>query len=532
LKIRRWFFLVLGSILIIGPGTQILAQERILGVVPQGAPSDLARQWQPIINYLRDSAGIHVRFATAPTITRFEQRVLKGEYDFVYMNPLLYVRVQKELGYRALVRRKNPLRGILVAKKGTVKNLADLNGAMIAFPSPTAFGATLLTRAELDKNKIKYHVSYVGTHQSGYQSVIVGRNTAAGGVMRTFLLLPESLRSRLEILLRTKPVTGHVIAAKAGIPLPESRQLARALENLQTSEIGRGLLEQLKVDAFVAVRPTDFTSIKRMSFPATRKINMVKLLVIPRLNQVDTAKQMNPMVSYIRQQLELELELKTYPTMGDFDQAIAKVPGPAVINANPLQAIKLSRRGYRVIAQQTPVKSPEGMRGLILVAKNSPYKTLADLKNKRIAFGGNRNAFFASIVPRVLLAKAGLHGQYEDVSKPGPVSDVVRRLYNGDIDAAGAGSLAVNSQLLKDKYHIDEMRVLAKSEPMPGLAWLVSKDIPNDMVDELRDVLLNFGPESPGHRVMTSAGIASVRPASITTYTVVERYIQEEAKLK
>ena len=532
MKIRWWFFLVLVNALFAGPASLAHAQERVLGVVPQGAPSDLAVQWQPLIKYLQDTTGIRLRFSTAPTITRFEQRVLAGDYDFVYMNALLYVRAQKQQGYRALVKRSNPLRGILVVKKGSVNKLSDLNGSTIAFPSPTALGATLLARAELDRNKIKYHVSYVGTHESGYQSVLVGRYAAAGGVMRTFSLLPAASQSELDILFKSKPVTGHVLAVKSRIPREESRRMARALESLQNSQAGRDLLKQLRVDRFVVARPGDFASIKKMSFPTTRKINKLKVLVIPRLNEADTRKQMNPMISYIRQQLELELELKTFTTMGEFDRAISEVSGPALINANPLQAINLGKRGYRVIAQQTPFGSPDGMRGLILVAKDSPYKSLADLKNKRIAFGGNRNAFFASIVPRVLLSRNGLDGKYTDASRPGPVSDVVKRLHDGDIDAAGTGSMAINSQLLKDKYKVDEMRVLARSEPMPGLAWLVSKQLPQDMVDELQDVLLNFGPESPGHRVMNSAGIASLKAASLKTYAPVERYIREGAKLK
>ena len=532
MKIRWWFFPVLAGVLFAGPASLAHAQERVLGVVPQGAPSDLAVQWQPLIKYLQNTTGISLRFSTAPTITRFEQRVLEGDYDYVYMNALLYVRAKEQLGYRALVRRENPLRGILVVKKGTINKLSDLKGATIAFPSPTALGATLLPRAELDRRKIKYHVSYVGTHESGYQSVLVGRYAAAGGVMRTFSLLPATSQSELQVLFKSKPVTGHVVAVNPRIPHKEYIRLARALESLHSSQDGRDLLNQLRVDKFVVAKPGDFASIKKMSFPATRKINKLKLLVIPRLSEVDTRKQMNPMISYIRQQLELELTLETFPTMGAFDRAIYEVSGPALINANPLQAINLSKRGYRVIAQQTPFGSPDGMRGLILVAKDSPYKSLADLKNKRIAFGGNRNAFFASVVPRVMLSRHGLDGKYIDASRPGPVSDVIQRLHNGEIDAAGTGSMAINSQLLKEKYKVDEMRVLARSDPMPGLAWLVSKDLPQDMVDELQDVLLNFGPESPGHRVMNSAGIASLKAASIKTYAPVERYIREGAKLK
>ena len=510
----------------------VVAQERILGVVPQGAPYALASQWQPVVHHLKKSLNNDFRFATASSITRFEQRVLKGDYDYVYVNPLLFLHAEKVAGYRALVRRKNPLRGILVVSKNDNVTLDSLKGSTIAFPSPAALGATILTRAELKRRNIPHQVSYVGTHESGYQGVAVGRYRAAGGVRRTFDLLPDSVRAKLRILMEMKPINGHVIAVHPRVPRAEADKIRRTLVSLHKGEHGAEIMQNLKVGRFVSSMKSDFIALKKLSLPPLRDRSNIAFHVIPRLSAKNTAKQMNPLISYIGQQLELELKLHTYNTMGEFDTAIMKENGVAIINANPLQAIKLAKKGYRIIAQQTPVSSPKGMQGLILVAGNSRYRKLSDLENKRIAFGGNKNAFFASVVPRVLLARAGLHGKYIDASRSGPVSDVVRRLHEGEIDAAGTGAMATNSKLLIEKYGIDKMKVIATSEPMPGLAWLVSKKVPRDIADELRDLLVNFGPAAPGHSSMTSAGIAGLSPASISTYGPVRKYIQEAAHLK
>lgn len=528
--LRRWSIAVLAAFCWPGLASYSVAQERILGVVPQGAPTALAQQWQPLINHLQQTLGTEIRFATATTITRFEQQVLAGEYDYIYANPLLFMRASKKAGYRALVRRSNPLQGILVTAKQSPGTLADLNGATIAFPSPTALGATILLRNELKRRGIHHSVSYVGNHESGYQGVAVGRYPAAGGVLRTFNLLPEETRAKLTIRLKTPAVSGHVIAAHPRVPAAEFRRLQQSLLTLHRDHAS--LLENLKVDRFATSKKSDFQSLKKIALPPVRKTSKIAFHVIPRLNQEDTTRQMMPLISYIRQNLELELELRTYKDMTAFDQAIAQERGPSLINANPLQAIALNKLGHKIIAQQTPVSSPKGMHSVILVRKDSPYKSLTDLEGKRIAFGGNRNAFFASVVPRVLLARAGLHGKYIDASSPGSVADVVRRLKSGEIDAAGTGAMAINSEVLKAKYGIDEMPVLASSRPMPGLAWLVSSKIPPDVRDELRDVLVNFGPASPGHEAMTSAGIAGLKSATIDTYAQVREFIREESRLK
>lgn len=527
---RRYSGPALVAVCCLGISQFAVAQERVLGVVPQGAAHALAQQWQPLLNQLQKSVGQEIHFVTAPTITQFEQRVLKGEFDYAYVNPLLFVRARKQVGYRALVRRSDPLRGIVVTGKDAPAGISSLKDAIIAFPSPTALGATILTRAELDRRKIHYSVSYVGTHESGYQGVAIGRYRAAGGVRRTFELLPEETRKKLKIILETRPLPGHVIAVHPRISDSEANKVRAALLALDRDH--QPLLKALNVDHFVTSKPSDFRALNNLKLPPVRSVSRIAFHVIPRLGQQDTVRQMMPLISYIRQNLELELELKTYNTMTAFDKAIDKATGPALINANPLQAIRLAKKGYQIIAQQTPVSSPHGMRSVILVNKGSGIHKISDLKNKRVAFGGNRNAFFASVVPRVLLARNGLHGKYIDASKPGTVADVVRRLQDGEIDAAGTGAMAINSELLKAKYHIDEMPVLLSSEPMPGLAWLVSKNLPADVREELSSVLLHFGPSSPGHEAMTTAGIAGLKPATVRTYASVKKYIDEERRLR
>lgn len=76
--------------------------------------------------------------------------------------------------------------GILVAsKEGTINEVRDLNGKTIAFPAPNAFGASLMTRAELDRQKVKFQPLWAQTHTSAYLNVALGKADAAGGIMAT-----------------------------------------------------------------------------------------------------------------------------------------------------------------------------------------------------------------------------------------------------------------------------------------------------------------------------------------------------------
>jgi phosphonate transport system substrate-binding protein len=167
------------------------------------------------------------------------------------------------------------------------------------------------------------------------------------------------------------------------------------------------------------------------------------------------------------------------------------------------------------------------MRGVLLVRKDSPIQTLRDLAGKRIAFGGGRNAFFASVVPRALLARAGLSGRYTEVSVAGPVTAVLAQLRDGTIDAAGSGSQILANALVREQLGIEQLRVLAQSEPLPSLAWLAGPNLARDLREEIQGELLQFGAEAPGHAAMRAAGIERLAPADAQTYQVVAPYLAQ-----
>jgi phosphonate transport system substrate-binding protein len=508
------------------PGAQA-ASERTFAVVPQQAPTRLATHWQPLLDALSKRTGIHFHFVTAPNIAEFERRVLAGKYDYVYLNAVLYRDAHRKAGFRVLVRKKPDLHGIIVVRRDGPQSLGALRDQTIAFPAPHAFGATLLNRAELKKRHIDHRVAFLGTHESVYRAVAQGQFVAGGGVQRSFKVLPDAVRDQLRILYRSKAAPSHAIAAARSIYPDERRRVQTALLQIGNEPEGRKLLAALDIEGFRLNTASDTRRVRASGITRRARAQKMEFHVIPRLNRADTERQMEPLAAYFKQRLEIRIELHTYNNMAAFESAIYHENRPALVNANPLQAVRLVREGYSIIAQQVPVMSPEGMHSIILTREDSSIHALADLRGKRIAFGGGPTAFFASMVPRAMLQQAGLKGKYEDVSKPGPVSQAIARLRRGDIDAAGCGTLALHSEGLKRRYGVDRMRVIARSEAMPGLAWLVSPGVSPSVRVEIQHLLLGYDRRSPGHSALTAGGIAGLRPASRKDYAVVERYVRE-----
>jgi len=244
-----------------------------VGVVPQQAPSDLARAWLPILATISKASGCTFRFATAPTIPEFEQRVGKGDYDIAYMNPYHYTVFSAAPGYRAFAREKaRRLKGlIVVAKGGPIKDVADLAGREVAFPSPAAFAATIIPLAELKKAGIEVKPVYVASHDSVYLNVSRGFYPAGGGIVRTFNAIAPDVREKLEVLWESKEYAPHAFAALPALDPAVRDAFFNGMQSLEGNEQGKAMLDVLRFKGVEAAVDADWDPIRALNLQLLAK---------------------------------------------------------------------------------------------------------------------------------------------------------------------------------------------------------------------------------------------------------------------
>lgn len=227
--------------------TETLAREYTFGIVPQQSSAKIARLWGPLIKQLSDNTGLTLKLVTAKDIPTFESRLAKGEYDFAYMNPYHYTVYSHKPGYLALAKQKDKsIRGILVVRKDSdASTLADLAYSTLAFPSPAAFAASILTRAELSAASVPFSPRYVSSHDSVYLAVARGLVPAGGGVVRTFNNTDPEVRDQLRIFWKTPKFTPHAFATHPDVPSQDYEKLQAALASLDQTDAGKALLKAI-----------------------------------------------------------------------------------------------------------------------------------------------------------------------------------------------------------------------------------------------------------------------------------------------
>ena len=238
-----------------------------IAIVPQFTTVDIGMGWAPLLDRLHRETGVILQIRAAANIPEFEAEFLAGIPDLVFLNPYHMVMAAKAQGYRPLLRSSQPLEGILVASRsGTIKRLADLNGATLAFPAPNSFGASLYLRALLsEKEKISVTPVYVGTHQNVYRHVLLGDAQAGGGVQATLEREPAGVKRQLNELYRTPGSASHPLAAHPRVPKEVSDKIIRVLRRMALDPEGKKLLHRVGLsDAIPADYARDYAPLEKL----------------------------------------------------------------------------------------------------------------------------------------------------------------------------------------------------------------------------------------------------------------------------
>lgn len=218
-------------------------------VVPQLTAAKIYSTWSPLLQRMGQDAGLCFDLRVSATIPEFEQKFLKGEAEFVFMNPYHAVLAYQKKKYQPLLAdSEDLLTGILVVRTDSpIKHLDELKGKSVTFPAPNSFAASLLIRAELAKKKIDIHPVFVKTHSNVYRSVIGKDAVAGGGVNNTLDNEAPEVRQQLRVLYETTAYTPHPIATHPSVPSAVRERFSKAMLKLTQDEEGRKLLDGINL---------------------------------------------------------------------------------------------------------------------------------------------------------------------------------------------------------------------------------------------------------------------------------------------
>lgn len=142
-------------------------------------------------------------------------------------------------------------------------------------------------------------------------------------------------------------------------------------------------------------------------------------------------------------------------------------------------------------------------KSMIIVKKDSPIQTVADLKGKKIAYQ-NVTSSAGYVWPAALLMDNGLDPlkDVEPITVKGHDQGVLAVL-NGDVDAAGIFQDARNTVKKDYPKVFEDTRVLAFTEAIPNDTISVRSDMSKEWIEKLQKAFIEIGKDEEGHKIIS-----------------------------
>ncbi|SFF20251.1 phosphonate transport system substrate-binding protein [Paenibacillus catalpae] len=160
--------------------------------------------------------------------------------------------------------------------------------------------------------------------------------------------------------------------------------------------------------------------------------------------------------------------------------------------------VAVDRANVEPVAEISIPAMANAPASVILVKKDSPIQTLADLKGKTFGFVDPVSTTGHLLPKSILAEQLDLtpeeieQGFFKDVQFAGGHDKAVLGLLRGQYDAIGTASMMPAMLEAKGIIEKDSYRTIGESQPLPGTAIGIRKDLPEDFKASVKEFLLSY----------------------------------------
>lgn len=239
--------------------------------------------------------------------------------------------------------------------------------------------------------------------------------------------------------------------------------------------------------------------------------------IFPRRDAIVTANLFRPLSSYLEEHLQQPVKLELSANFDVFMQRLQQRRYD-LVHLNQFEYVNAhDNLAYEAIVQNEEF-GEKMIRGAIYVRLDSGIKELEQLRGKEILFGGGPRAMMSYIVPTYLLRQAGLEaGDYQESYAINPPKAVISTFLK-NADAGGAGELVRRLPMVRKNIDVDDLAVIATSEPLPHLPWAVKEEMDDDLKTQIKNILLGLKASPQGREILRQARLSAFNPVNDKDY--------------
>jgi phosphonate transport system substrate-binding protein len=278
---RRYRSILLGAVaalLLVGFVLPVAGDElQVLRIsaIPDEAPTELLRKFEPLQKYLEHQLDLPVKFTPVIDYAASVEALAAGKVDMVWYGGFTHVQARRRTNGKAyaVVMRESDLsfRSQFITRVDSgINSLADLKGRTFAFGSVSSTSGHLMPRYFLQQAGLKpeadfKHFSFSGAHDATAKWVETGKVDAGalnGAVWDQLVREGKVDTSKVKVFWTTPPYVDYNWTVRGGLDRRLISRIARAFLNLDyNNPKHRPILDLQRAKAYVLAFEDDFDGI-------------------------------------------------------------------------------------------------------------------------------------------------------------------------------------------------------------------------------------------------------------------------------
>lgn len=247
--------------------------------------------------------------------------------------------------------------------------------------------------------------------------------------------------------------------------------------------------------------------------PEINKNSYLTFGFLPMESPIALFKRFAPLRDYLATQTQQEIRMETAKNFSEFSKRTAQRQYDLVFTAPHMALHALDGDHYEVAATFTkPLKS------VFVVKEKSPIQDMQDLENRTIATPPDKA--IVTMVGRKYLDSKGLKAvQYSAYQTHNAAYSAV---LGGEVDAAVISNFIAIKAISKNIA----LKIVAQSDPFPGIGILVAKDLPELLKQEIKNSIWAMKDLSRGRVILKTIAQPGYIEANKNEFEVLRPFVQ------
>ena len=263
--------LVLSALAVGAQAQQVLR----VTAIPDESPTELARKFAPLGQYLETKLGVKVEWTPVTDYAAAVEALVNKKVDLAWFGGFTFVQAYQRSGGKIipLVQREEDekFRSVFITDAASgINKLEDLKGRTLSFGSASSTSGHLMPRsfllaAKLNPDEDLKRISFSGAHDATIAAVASGKVDAGAlniSVWEKFVADKKVDTARVKVFFTTPTYFDYNWSVHADMPVALRDKLSAAFLALNDNPAGKDILALQRATRFLPTKAENYTGIR------------------------------------------------------------------------------------------------------------------------------------------------------------------------------------------------------------------------------------------------------------------------------